>query len=273
MSFIDKQLLEFKKRIEDSITIGGSKGKESMIRSSALIGLIHEAVKYSFIKAGVNQSNIYPHFCNTKPELKLAGFLKKKKQDICIVPSNIEKIPSRINWGPLAYEDKIDTYGFEYSTNTIVINVRSQMSSLNKNTDTLFERTFAESFNLHRRYPNMVLGEVYLIPLHEYDDELVKNNVIGFKCRQSNIKKYISFFNSINNRAIGGEFHAYERCALLIVDFNRKRPYLFKNSSELKNAGYLPHDFGIEYANLNFQNFAYDLLKIYSARYNINNIF
>lgn len=272
MAYIDEQLFQFKKRIEDSIVIGGVQGKESIIRSSTLINLIHDAVKKSFIDAGVNPSNIFPHLGDTKPELKMAGFLKQKDQDICIIPSNIQKISTSINWGPLAFENKIDEYGFEFSTNTLVINVRSQMSSLAKNSDTLFERTFAEAQNLHMRYPNIVLGEVYLIPVHEYDDELVKHNIVGFKKKQTNIEKYISFFNSINNRNIGDENYAYERCALLIVDFNQPQPYLFKNSAELKQAGFISKNFDIEYANLNFQTFVSDILQIYSCRYNFNNI-
>lgn len=146
------------------------------------------------------------------------------------------------------------------------------MSSLAKNTDTLFERTIAEAQNLHMRYPNIVLGEVYLIPTHEYDDDLVKRNIVGFKKKHINIEKYISFFNSINNRNIGDNDFAYERCALLIVDFNQSQPYLFKNSSELKQAGLIAEDFEIEYASLNFQNFASDILQIYSNRYNLENI-
>ena len=122
------------------------------------------------------------------------------------------------------------------------------------------------------RYPDIVLGEVYLIPVHEYDDELVKRNIVGFKNKQTNIEKYISFFNSVNNRSIGGNNYAYERCALLIVDFNQSQPYLFKNSTELKHAGFISKDFGIEYASLNFQNFATDILEIYSNRYNLNNL-
>ena len=78
MAFIDDQLLEFKRLIEDSIITGGAKGKESMIRSSLLINLIHDAVKYEFIQAGVKRNNIYPHFGDTKPGLKMAGFLKQK---------------------------------------------------------------------------------------------------------------------------------------------------------------------------------------------------
>ncbi len=272
MAFIDDQLLEFKRLIEDSIISGGANGKESMIRSSALINLIHDAVKFKFIQAGVERNNIYPHFGATKPELKLAGFLKQKNQDICIVPSNIRKTSTIINWGPLAFESKNDPYGFDYSTNTLVINVRSQMSSLAKNSDTLFERTFAEAQNLHMRYPDIVLGEVYLIPVHEYDDDLVKRNQVGFRERQTNIEKYISFFNSINNRKTGGENYAYERCALLVVDFNRPQPYLFSNSDELKRAGFISPTFEIEYASLNYYDFVDDILGIYADRYNIQNI-
>lgn len=272
MAYIDKQLLEFKRLIEDSIITGGAKGKESMIRSSALINLIHDAVKYEFIQAGVKENNIYPHFGETKPELKMAGFLKQKDQDVCVIPSNIRKVSTTINWGPLAFESKTDPYGFDYSTNSLVINVRSQMSSLAKNSDTLFERTFAEAQNLHMRYPDIVLGEVYLIPVHEYDDALVKRNQVGFRDRQTNIEKYISFFNSINNRPIGGDDYAYERCALLVVDFNRPQPYLFRNSDELKRAGYISQSFGIEYASLNFHNFVDDILSVYAERYDIRNL-
>lgn len=269
MAYIDRQLLQFKTMIESAIIEGGVKGKESAIRSSVLINLIHDAVKNEFIERGVRPGNIYPPYGTTKPELKLAGFLKQKDQDVCIVPSGIKKVPTTINWGPLAFENKQDLYGVEYSTKTLVINVRSQMSSLAKNSDTLFERTFAEALNLHMRYPNIVLGEVYLIPVHEYDDEMVKRNQVGFKVRQTNVEKYISFFDSINGRQVDGADYVYERCALLVVDFSRPQPYLFHNSAELKEAGFISRDFGIEYASLNFQNFADDILQIYSDRYDL----
>ena len=272
MAYIDRQLLQFKNMIESSIVEGGVKGKESAIRSSALINLIHDAIKNELIEKGVNPRNVYPSLGATKPELKLAGFLKQKNQDVCVIPSGIKEAPTTIKWGPLAFENKEDPYGLEFSTNTLVINIRSQMSSLAKNADTLFERTFAEALNLHMRYPNITLGEVYLIPVHEYDDELVKINKVGFRARQTNIEKYISFFNSINDRQVDGDDYAYERCALLVVDFNKPQPYLFNNSEELKSAGLISHDFGIEYANLNFQDFAEDILRIYSERYNIDNL-
>lgn len=146
------------------------------------------------------------------------------------------------------------------------------MSSLAKNSDTLFERTFAEALNLHMRYPDIVLGEVYLIPVHEYDDELVKLKRVGFCDKRTNLEKYISFFNSINNREKNKDDYAYERCALLIVDFDRDQPYLFKNSNELKKAGYIRDDFDIEYESLNYHGFVNDILKVYSNRYDINSL-
>ena len=145
MAFIDNQLVIFKNMIEESIKTGGVKGKESMIRSSQLINLIHDAVKYELIQLGVARNQIFPRFGDKKPEIKLAGFLKQKDQDVCVVPSNVRKQPLIIDWGPMAFQRKRDPYGYEYSNNTLVINVRSQMSSLAKNSDTLFERTFAEA--------------------------------------------------------------------------------------------------------------------------------
>ncbi|MDY4427964.1 MAG: hypothetical protein SPE25_02965 [Lachnospiraceae bacterium] len=272
MAYIDDQLLIFKTMIEESIITGGSKGKESMIRSSQLINLIHDAVKYELIENGVAPTQIYPHFGDTKPEIKLAGFLKQKDQDVCVVPKNIRKSSLAINWGPMAFQKKTDDYGYEYSDNTLVINVRSQMSSLAKNADTLFERTFAEAQNLHMRYENMVLGEVYLIPVNEYDDAAVSKNRVAFKHNLTDVEKYISFFDSINNRQLGDEAYMYERCTLLVVDFSQARPILFRNSAELKAAGIIPRNFPIEYATLGFDSFASDILRIYSERYNINNI-
>ena len=263
MAFIDEQLLTFKDMIEDSIVTGGVKGKESMIRSSQLINLIHDAVKYELIQHGISRDQIYPHFGETRPEVKLAGFLKQKDQDVCVVPRNVQKAPLTIDWGPMAFQRKRDPYGFDFSNNTLVINVRSQMSSLAKNSDTLFERTFAEAQNLHMRYPNMVLGEVYLIPINEYDDEAVKVNEVAFKQHQTDVEKYISFFDSINGRQLGDPDYMYERCTLLVVDFSKRQPVLFRNSDELKRAGVISRRFQIEYATLGFDDFVDDILRVY----------
>lgn len=270
---IYETLKMFKNTIEEAIKKDGEIGKTSLIRSSVLINLLHDAVKNEFISLGINQYNIFPPYGESRPELKLAGFLKQKDQDICIIPSNIPKKATKIIWGPMKSSNLVDEYGEEFTTNTLVINVRSQMSSIAKNTDTLFERTFAEPLNLHMIYPNIVLGEVYLIPVYEYDESMIKQKKIGFCSNHVNLEKYISFFNEINNRKDDcDERYKYERCALLIVDFSKKDPYLYKNSKELKDHKLISEDFDIEYESLNFQDFARDILDIYSKRYNIRNI-
>lgn len=188
------------------------------------------------------------------------------------MPSNIQESPLIIDWGPMSNEQRMDPYGFEYSTNSIVINIRSQMSSLGKNSDTLFERTYAEPLNLHIKYPDIVLGEVYLIPLYEYDDSAVARREVAFSNRQTKVEKYINFFNAINNRNRGGNDYQYERCALLIVDFNNATPILYNNSRELIEAGIISANFNIEYETLSFRNFARDIIRIYGERFDINNI-
>lgn len=264
---------QIKSDIENSIKTGGVDGKNSLIRSQKLINLIHEAVKHELLAHNIIPANIFPPIGSTKPELKVAGFLKQKDQDISIVPSNVSKNPQTIDWGPLQAEHITDPLGKDFAEQTLVINVRSQLSSLAKNADTLFERTFAETFNLHLVYPKMVLGEVYMIPIFEYDDKAMRNNHIKFKTKRTNIEKYISFFNSLNGRNTTiDNHHMYERCALIIVDFRTTPCKIFSSTSELKAAGLISNDFGIELSNISFNEFVKDLKETYAHRFNINNI-
>ena len=284
MAYIDDQLVEFRDLIENAIRAEGSKGKTAIIRSSRPINLIHDAVKKALIDCDVDADLIFPPLGESSPEIKIAGHIKQKDQDVCVIPRNIEKESAVINWGPLSYLAERDLYGYEYSNNTLVINVRSQLSSLSKNFDTLFERTIAEAQNLHVRYPNIVLGEVYLIPAYEYKDKEVKNKKVAFKKKHVNVEKYISFFEEINGRDLSEKsgFEAdlentrnaylYERCALLIVDFSQNPPKLYHNSDELKEDGLISEDFPIEYSSLSFDGFAQDILHIYEQRFDANNI-
>lgn len=273
MPHIDDQLLLLKKLFESQILSHGKKGKTSAIRSSALINIIHDTVKQELIAQGVDPSRIKPKLGKTSPESKLAGYYKQKKQDVCVEPKRIRKCKRTISWGPMASENLIDNYGEEYTINTLVINIRSQLSSVAKNTDTLFERTLAESLNLHKKYPAMVLGEVYLIPTHEYDESVMDDHSISFKEGHINIAKYISFFKELSgHQATDEDPCKYERCALLVVDFNREQPYLYRTTAELKEDGLVPENFGIELADLSFDSFAEDILAAYQSRFQIQNI-
>lgn len=202
------------------------------------------------------------------PELNLAGFLKKKDQDVAVIPKSVERIRRNITWGPLQFEEAYDFNGQAYSESCLVVNVRSQMSSLAKNSDTLFERTFAEPLNLHLVYPKLVLGEIYIIPLKEYDETKMSENKIAFKNKNVNVLKYISFFNAVNNRTSPeDDLHKYERCALMIVDFSKESPKIYSQTKELIEDGIVSGNSSINFNNISIDGFTEDILKIHNNRF------
>jgi hypothetical protein len=231
----------------------GHKAKEALIRSQKIINLIHEVVKKEFEKCGVSASMIHPPIGSSKPEINLKGFLKSKNQDVAIIPT---KEIFSISGIATKEVEKI-----------LSVNIRSQLSSLSKNIDTLYERTFAEALNLHLKYPRQCLGEVYLIPTHEYDDKAMEKNKILFK-KVSKIEDYIRMFQAINNRKlINKDGYKYERVCLLIVDFKSKIPKLYSSIKELKKDNLVPKNSKESLDNLNIKDFAKDILKIYTHRF------
>ena len=247
----------------------GLLAKEALIRSQKLINLLHEEVKQSLTDSGISQNRIIPPVGQHQPEMKIAGFLKQKDQDVCVIPANLNPLRRPINWGPLRFEDNaMDEYGQEYSEQTTVINIRSQLSSVAKNTDTLFERTFAESVNLHKVYPKMVLGEVYMIPAYEYDEDAMRDNQITFKNRHTNIEKYISFFTALNDRANeNDDISKYEKIALLIVDFHYAQPRIYNSTQELIRDGLVRAGFPLDLNQLSFPTFIPDIIRKYRDRF------
>jgi len=264
---IQQAVINFKKLIDNSIIEGGNKAKTAIIRSSRPILNIHEAVKNQLVLSGVNKELIFPPLSKRKPELKLAGGLKQKDQDVCVAPNNINHQSEMLTIGLL--KGTLDKYGEEYTKRTLTINVRSQISSIQKNFDTLYERTISEAQNLHDRCPEMVLGEVYLIAVPEYNDKEFENNKCVFKNISPKIvEKYIKSFQAITNRTeLDKFFYQYEATCLLIVDFSRKVPKIYHTTSELIADGLLPSDTAIKYEGLEWSSFSKKLLKIYTERF------
>ena len=263
---IDQVLLRIKKDFDNAITTArfngntyanGNKAKEALIRSQRIINLIHEYVKRSFVEIGVPETKIFPPLGNSRPETKLKGFLKSKNQDVTIIP-NEDQLALTNTTSP--ENEKI-----------ISVNIRSQLSSLNKNKDTLYERTFAEALNLHLNYPRQCLGEVYLIPTHEYDDTamLLRNEVV-YKSA-SRIEEYIKRFQAINNRTeTSKDEFKYERVWLLIADFRSEQPKLYETMKDLIEDGLVAEDSSVTLDNLTSINFAEDLLNIHKDRFGEN---
>lgn len=221
-------LLKIKKEFEAAITTATfngtqysnwQKAKEALIRSQKIINYIHDYAKHELIINWIDNAFILPPLWKSKPEAKIQWFLKKKNQDITYIPKSVN-LKARIN-----------------VEECLTVNVRSQLSSMQKNIDTLYERTFAEALNLHLEYPNMCLGEVYMIPAYEYDDKKMTKNKVEFKA-VSKIEKYLEMFYAIADRnTVKWDEYKYERVALIIVDFNRSKPKFYLSIEELIKDG------------------------------------
>ena len=250
--------------------LNGVSAKQSLIRSSKLINYVHEFVKHELIRNDIEESLIFPPLGFSKPEIKLTGMFKQKDQDVCVKPNGISAERTLIEWGPMINSGLYCNYGGNYAERVLSINVRSQLSSLEKNSDTLFERMFAEALNLHELYPKIVMGEVYVIPDYEYDDQAMVRNKVEFKSRKTNLEKYINFFYYLSGRNeadLKEDKQKYERCALVIIDFRGDTARVYKNTAELKAEGLVRSDFGIELAEISAENFIEDLLDIYNTRF------
>lgn len=243
----------------------GLQAKQSLIRSQYLVYQLHEYVKEEFIAYGVNPDNIYPHLKKHKPEIKMSGLFKQKDQDVCVVPSKLKDKPEPITWGAMKNENIKSIRGRLKEERILATNVRSQLSSVNKNRDTLFEREFAEAINLHLQYPNLVLGEIYLIPVYEYDDKAMKQETIKFKKKQTNLEKYINFFQFINNYDYNkGNFYAYDFSALIIADFSYKSATkIYLSIDELKKDGLVSPNYNADFSALSPIQYSYRLLEKY----------
>jgi len=270
----------FKYAFEEAISIAGDKGKESLTTSSKHINLFHEVVKSELIRNGVSPNLVFPSQYNSSGELNFAGFIKAKKQDISAVPVAYlgNETPESITVGMMT--GKTDTFGKNYTENSLVVNVRSQMSSIGKNNDTIVERAFAETLNLHMRCPDMVLGELFILPITGFNmDEVKKKNpvfetIITTKANRmskttaESIEKIINTYASINNRnSASGEEYKYERLCLVLADFSQSPVKIYKNDADLMADNLLPSGSTATLNGLGYDTFILDLLNIYSTRF------
>jgi hypothetical protein len=267
---LQNAVTEIKESIETAIKNSGTAGKNNLIRSQKPIKLLHEVVKAELIRNKVNPNLLNPPLNQSNGELSLAGFFKKKDQDICVVPNDINAQMETLNFQGILYGLK-DKYGYDLTEGSLSINVRSQLSSSAKNFDTLYERTFAEALNLHLRCSKMVLGEFYMIAVNEYDSTAANDKQIKYKNVKNvakHIEKYLLSFDAVNNRTTTtGDHFKYERVCLLIVDFSQRVPKVYNTDAELKQDNLLPANSIATIQNLSFPSFISDLLRIYSTRF------
>ena len=249
----------------------GLEAKTGLIRSESLIQRIHEVTKQSLHSELVHRNvphRLHPPLGEKSPELNVWGFLKKKKQDVVITVGDAEPSPELIREGPLTGDQ--DELGRYATSRSIVVGVRSQLSSVAKNFDTLMERTFAETINLRFRHPSLVMGEVYMLAVKDYDEQAMKQNVVAWKDSYNDVERFISIFNWMNgreNHKNPREFYKYERCLLLLVDFSLDPPKIYDTIDDLLQNEIVSHEFTGDFARLSPVNFSQDLVNAYLQRY------
>ena len=269
---LEEALEIIKLSVEDVIRHSGPAGKNSLIASQQLINILHEVVKSSLVNEGVNRRLIHPPIAQSKGEKTLAGFLKFKKQDVCVFPNNKVPRTENVDFNGLYNTGTIEPYGELFSEHILSINVRSQLSSLSNNIDTMFERTYAEPLNLHRRLPKMVLGEVYLISVRELDSaQVTLNNPVyrPFTPSTANyLEKYLKGFSALNLRVNQrDDDFKYERVALVVVDFSQSPVKIYTTTQDLINDNLLPANSTASMDNLNYHGLTRTLLDVYEKRF------
>ena len=261
-----------KTTVENAIIINGTSGKTSVIRSQSVINMLHEVVKTSLIQNGVHADLIHPPLSQSNGEKTLAGFLKFKKQDICVFPKNKPKILEPLDFNGLYATGVTEPYGELFTEHILSVNVRSQLSSIGNNIDTMYERTYAEPLNLHRRLPKMVLGEVYLLSVRELDSSQVALNNVAYKPHTDSvgryIERYIKGFAALNMRSgQRDDDFKYERVALILADFSQTPVKIYRNNAELNADGILPVNSTADMNNLSYDGFVDRLLEVYNRRF------
>lgn len=238
MQLLLEKLRDMKETYETAIQNGEYIG---LIRSKRLINMLHEYV-IDELKGQVEPSWIIT-------DKKVYGFPKTKEQDILIQPP---QNGMNVSVGPI-----------------MAINVRSQLSSIGKNYDTLFERVYAEALNLHNRFPYMVLGYLYLLPKVGYNSEAAKKNRVE-RSERYNLEKYILSFLSITDRKSPNDvLWKYEKICLLIVDFENDPPTIVDDMQVFADDKLVSGRFAQLYSfeDLSVKKFFEDLYKMMMERY------
>lgn len=125
--------------------------------------------------------------------LRILGAYMPKEVDVALVPPNS---------GPL-----------------LAVSVKSQMSSIVKNTINRFEEYVGDATNLHTRFPMLVFGFLMLIPV-------TAETYVGGEPTDG-LRRIAALLERSNARTkIGEPAGSYDASALLLVDFKSASPRL-----------------------------------------------
>lgn len=160
------------------------------VRGQGMINKLHEFSIGELERLGISQRKVA-----IKPEGIIFGSHKPKKVDVVVIHPEA---------GPL-----------------IAISVRSQMSSIDKNFSNYYEGIIGDVISLHNRYPDLVVGEIYMLP----KETIIRGKNGRRRIEPHDLKKKEQLFKRITNRRNGsGPPDRYEHLAFLAVDFVKDPP-------------------------------------------------
>ncbi|CAN5179932.1 hypothetical protein BH18ACT12_BH18ACT12_18480 [soil metagenome] len=164
------------------------------VRTGGVISPLHEYCAAELRAGGLPTEYIHPpaeRRTRSPRRLRILGGYMPKEIDVCLIPPNS---------GPL-----------------LAISVKSQMSSIVKNTINRFEEYVGDATNLHTRFPMLVLGFLMLVP--------VANETFAGGKPTAGLTRIASLLERANARQkVNEPPGSYEASALLLVDFTSEPP-------------------------------------------------
>ncbi len=187
------------------------------VRSQGMIKMLHEFSVRELKRLGISERKV-----DIKTEARIFGSHKPKEVDVAVIHPQA---------GPL-----------------IAISLRSQMSSIEKNFANYYEGIIGDVISLHGKYPDLVVGQIYLLPRHT----IIKDKNGQTRKEAHDLEKKEPLFLRIANRKNGTDrIDKYEHLAYLAVDFLKNPPEVLE----------IPKD-----PSLRIENFYDKLLETYQER-------
>lgn len=185
------------------------------VRGQHMIRQLHAFSIRELKRLGVSEKKVL-----IKKETKIFGAHKAKKVDVAVIHEEA---------GPL-----------------IIISIRSQMSSFDKNFKNYIEGLSGEAANLHEAYPNLVVGLIYILPKETIQMDSAGRREIHDLQKKEKLFKPMSYRKDAKDSP-----SKFEHIAYLAVDFVKDPPEVLD----------IPSD-----PTLRIENFYYKLLKTYRER-------
>lgn len=181
------------------------KSSPTAVRTGGVIAPLHRFCVEELLARGFPEATLHPkrHKNKGPKRIRLLGGYMPKEIDVCLT------IPDS---GPL-----------------LAISVKSQMSSIVKNTINRFEEYVGDATNLHTRFPMLVLGFMMLVPVHP--ETFAKGKPTD------GLRRIAALLERSNARRVVTEpSGSYEVSTLLLVDLGSIPPRLMPQFPEANSS-------------------------------------